>query len=260
MAYPDRNFLDIYAHNFVRVAIAVPCLQLAAPSENTAEILRLYGRAAAEGAALVLFPEMCISGYSLDDLHQQDALLQAVLEGLKRLIDATSSNPALLIAGAPLRFEGRLFNCAVILSSGKILGIVPKTYIPNYREFYEKRQFAGSRDALFHQVNCLGQEVPFGVDLIFRDQKNPDFSGFLCACGNLRRRVGADPSVDLRRLTGRDCLGQSLRLQYHNRQSRLSPPTGPGTLCQDVVRLSVFRGRVRGIHNGSGVGRPCHCL
>ena len=97
MTRSNRNFLDIYAHNFARVAIAVPRLQLAVPLENTEEIERLYGQATAKGAALVLFPEMCLSGYSLDDLHQQDALLQAVLEGLKYLVDVTSSSSALML-------------------------------------------------------------------------------------------------------------------------------------------------------------------
>jgi NAD+ synthase (glutamine-hydrolysing) len=173
MIYPNRNFLDIYAHNFVRVAIGVPRMQLAAPLQNTEEISRLYNQAVDNGAALVLFPELCLSGYSLDDLHQQDALLRAVLDGLKNLSEATTRS-ALLIVGAPLRFEGRLFNCAVLISEGRILGIVPKSYIPSYREFYEKRQFAGARDALSDTVECLGQEVPFGPDLIFRDQNNPD--------------------------------------------------------------------------------------
>lgn len=174
MLHPNRSFLDIYAHNFARVAIAVPRVRLGAPLENTAEIARLYGRAASEGAALALFPELSLSGYSLDDLHQQDALLTAVLDGLQRLVEITVSSSALLIVGAPLRFEGRLFNCAVILSSGRILGIVPKSYMPNYREFYEKRQFASGRDAVSDMVACLGQEIPFGANLIFRDQNNPD--------------------------------------------------------------------------------------
>ena len=85
MPHPTRSFLDIYTHNFARVAIVVPHMRLAAPLENAAEIARLYGQAASEGAALVLFPELSLSGYSLDDLHQQDALLKAVLDGLQRL-------------------------------------------------------------------------------------------------------------------------------------------------------------------------------
>ena len=174
MTHPTRGFLDIYAHNFARVSIAVPRMQLAGPNKNAAEIARMYDQAANEGAALVLFPELCLSGYSLDDLHQQDALLSAVLDGLQKLVEVTSSSSAVLVVGAPLRFEQRLFNCAAILSRGRILGLVPKTYVPSYREFYEKRQFASARDALSNRVSCLGQDVPFGTDLIFRDRNNPD--------------------------------------------------------------------------------------
>jgi NAD+ synthase (glutamine-hydrolysing) len=169
------SFFDIYSHNFVRVGIAVPRIHLAAPLKNAAEIARLYALSIKEGSALVLFPELSLSGYSLDDLHQQDALLGSVLEGLEFLLDKTSSNSSLLIVGAPLRLEGRLFNCAVLMSSGRILGITPKSYVPNYREFYEKRQFAGARDALSGTVTLLGREVPFGADIIFRDRTNPDF-------------------------------------------------------------------------------------
>ncbi len=169
-----RSFFDIYAHNFARVAIAVPRVQLADPLKNSEEIAHLYKQAVHKGSALVLFPELCVSGYSLDDLHQQDALLHAVLDGLQELIKATENNSALLIVGAPLRFESRLFNCAVLISGGRILGIVPKTYIPNYREFYEKRQFVGARDALADTITCLGRQVPFGTNIIFRNSNNPD--------------------------------------------------------------------------------------
>ena len=152
----NRSFLDLYAHNFIRVAVAVPRQKLASPVENSAEIGRMYLKASVQGAALVLFPELCVSGYSLDDLHQQDALLQAVLEGLKQLIDVTTSGNALLIVGAPVRLENRIYNSAVIIASGRVLGIVPKSYIPNYRKFYEKRQFAAARDAISDTILCLG--------------------------------------------------------------------------------------------------------
>ncbi len=175
MTYLARSFLDIYAHNFVRVAIAVPQIQLASPADNADEITRLYIEAASQGAAVVLFPELCLSGYSLDDLHQQDALLQSALNGLQRLVDTSKSFSSLLIVGAPLRFDNRLFNCAVVLSEGRILGIVPKAYVPSYREFYEKRQFAAARDRLTDTVICLDQKVPFGIDLIFAERNNPDF-------------------------------------------------------------------------------------
>ncbi len=175
MAFEGRNFFDLYAHNFVRAAVAIPRVALADPAANASEIETIYAAAARDGAALVLFPELALSGYSLDDLHQQEALLRAVLQGLAALREATRDRPALLIAGAPLRLLGRLFNCAVILSRGRILGVVPKSYLPNYREFYEKRQFAAARHALGREVECLGERAPFGADLLFRCRENGDF-------------------------------------------------------------------------------------
>ncbi|HKB07322.1 MAG TPA: NAD(+) synthase, partial [Candidatus Polarisedimenticolia bacterium] len=172
----DRGFFDLYAHNFARLAVAIPRVRLADPAANAKEIARLYDAAAREGAAVVLFPELALSGYSLEDLHQQEALLRSVLEGLAALLEASRQRPAALVVGAPLRLDGRLFNCAAVLSRGRILGLVPKTYVPNYREFYEKRQFASSRDALARDVECLDQTVPLGADLLFRCAENPDLT------------------------------------------------------------------------------------
>ena len=176
MASTERSFFDLYAQNFARLTVAIPRVALADPAANALEIARLYAEAADDGAALVLFPELALSGYSLDDLHQQEALLRGVLDGVRALLEATQKRPAVLVAGAPLRLEGRLFNCAAVLSGGRILGIVPKTYIPNYREFYEKRQFASSRDALAREVECCEQTAPLGADLLFRCAENPDLT------------------------------------------------------------------------------------
>src|SRR5262245_57057765 len=169
----ERSFFDLYAQGFARVTVAIPRVALADPAANAAEIGRLHAAAAASGAALVLFPELSLSGYSLEVLHQQEALLRSVLEALERLRVASRTTPALLVLGAPLRLEGRLLNCAVVLSRGRILGIVPKSYLPNYREFYEKRQFASARDAWAREAECLGQKVPLGADLLFRCSEFP---------------------------------------------------------------------------------------
>src|SRR5438093_5339697 len=182
MTQTDRSFFDLYAQNFARLAVAIPRVKLAEPATNAQEIARLYDAAARDGAAIVLFPELALSGHSLEDLHQQEALLRAVQEGLASLVQASSARPAVLVVGAPLRLEGRLFNCAVVLSRGRILGLVPKTYVPNYREFYEKRQFASSRDALVRDVECLDQTVPLGADLLFRCAENPDLTPHVEIC------------------------------------------------------------------------------
>ena len=181
----ERSFFDLYAQNFVRAAVAIPRVALADPAANAAQIERLYAGAAGKGAAIVLFPELALSGYSLEDLHQQEALLRSVLDAAAVLVRATGGQAALLVVGAPLRLEGRLLNCAVVLSRGRILGIVPKTYLPNYREFYEKRQFASSRDALEREVTVLGQRVPVGADLVFRCDELPDLSLHVEICEDL---------------------------------------------------------------------------
>ncbi len=182
MAADERSFFDLYAQNFARAAVAIPRVVLADPPANAAQIARLYGAAAREGAAIVLFPELALSGYSLEDLHQQETLLRSVLDAAAVLVDATREQAPLLIVGAPLRLEGRLLNCALILSRGRLLGIVPKTYVPNYREFYEKRQFASSRDAIRREADCLGRTVPVGADLVFRCEENADLAVHVEIC------------------------------------------------------------------------------
>ena len=118
-------------------------------------------------AAVALFPELGISAYSNEDLFQQDALLDASKDAIARLVRESEALAPVLIAGAPLRFDGGLFNCAVIVYRGRMLGVVPKSYLPNYCEFYEKRQFTSGRDAVSREVSLLGERVPFGNDLVF---------------------------------------------------------------------------------------------
>jgi NAD+ synthase (glutamine-hydrolysing) len=127
-------------------------------------------------AAVALFPELGISAYSNEDLFHQDALLDASEAAIAHLVkESRQLTPALLV-GAPLRFEGKLFNCAIIVYQGRVLGITPKTYLPNYREFYEKRQFTSGRDAVGLEMRFLGQRIPFGSDLIFDAVNVQDFS------------------------------------------------------------------------------------
>jgi NAD+ synthase (glutamine-hydrolysing) len=172
----EHTFHSIYSHGFVRVAVGVPRVKVADPVFNTAQTLELARRADAEGAALTLFPELGISAYSNDDLFQQDALLDAVRIALEEICEASRALSGVLLVGAPLRFEGKLFNCALPIHRGRILGIVPKTYLPNYREFYEKRQFASARQAIAREVHFAGQTIPFGNDLVFEAQNLENFS------------------------------------------------------------------------------------
>ena len=172
MAHPRRRggareFDSIYAHGFVRVAVGTPRVRVASPEFNARETASLARRASAAGAVLGLFPELGISAYSNEDLFQQDALQDASLTALEELAHATRDLPPLLVVGMPLRADDRLFNCGVVLQRGRILGAVPKSYLPNYREFYEKRQFAPAAQAMSTSVRIAGQDVPFGSELLF---------------------------------------------------------------------------------------------
>ena len=175
MADRQRPFHSIYSHGFVRAAVAVPSLRVADCRYNVERLLALAHNASRNHAALVLFPELGISAYSNEDLFQQEALLDAVLSSLAHVKEASRELVPILLVGAPLRLEGKLFNCAVVFYRGRVLGVVPKSYLPNYREFYEKRQFASARQALRGEVTLLGETVPFGNDLIFDAVDVPGF-------------------------------------------------------------------------------------
>ncbi|MBB4637111.1 NAD(+) synthase [Longimicrobium terrae] len=168
-------FHSIYSHGFVRVAVCIPSVRVADPAYNVEHTLGLARRASEQKAAVALFPELGISSYTCEDLFQQDALQEAVLAGIERLVAESAELTPVLLVGAPLRFQGRLFNCAVAIHRGRILGIVPKSYLPTYREFYETRWFTRGRDAAWDQVTVAGQTVPFGADILFEAENVPGF-------------------------------------------------------------------------------------
>jgi NAD+ synthase (glutamine-hydrolysing) len=172
------SFFSLYSHGFARMAVAVPQLRVADPAFNLEQTLTLAWQAAERDAVAAVFPELGLSGYSNDDLFHQSALLRAALDALQVLLDESEQLPLLMLVGLPLAHEDQLFNVAVAVLDGKILGVVPKTYLPNYREFYEKRQFASAADARSDEIILLGQRVPFGSQLIFAAE---NFSGFKLA-------------------------------------------------------------------------------
>ncbi|MBO0727427.1 MAG: NAD(+) synthase, partial [Blastocatellia bacterium] len=180
-----RPFHSIYTHKFIRAAVCAPFVRVADPQFNLERTLGLACRASDLKAAVALFPELGISAYSNEDLFHQDALLDATEAALRRLIYESRKLAPALIVGAPLRFEGKLFNCAVTIYRGRALGITPKTYLPNYREFYEKRQFTSGRNAVSREVMFLGEAVPFGADLIFDATNVEDFSLYVEICEDL---------------------------------------------------------------------------
>jgi NAD+ synthase (glutamine-hydrolysing) len=179
------SFASIYRHGFVRVAACVPEVRIADPAANAAHTLELASQAARRGAVLAVFPELGLSAYSLDDLAQQDALLDGVEQALAKLLAEGRDLAPVLVVGAPLRFEGKLFNCAVVLHRGRVLGVAPKTYLPNYREFYEKRQYAAARHALGREIWLVGQRAPFGNDLVFEAANLNGFALHVEVCEDL---------------------------------------------------------------------------
>jgi NAD+ synthase (glutamine-hydrolysing) len=171
----EREFTSLYGHGFARVAAAVPHMRVGEPAFNAERTLALAGRAAEHHAALVAFPELGLSGYSIDDLLHQGALLDAVVETIGRIAAESVDLEPVLVVGAPLRCEHGLFNCGVVIHRGDVRGVIPKSYLPEYREYYEKRQFRAARDAVGRTIRLLGAEVPFGPDLLFCALDLPGF-------------------------------------------------------------------------------------
>ena len=182
----EREFLNLYHHGLIRVAVGVPEVRVADPAFNGARTLELMEKAEAEKAILALFPELGLSAYSCDDLFQQQALLYGSLEALSSLLKASESSNLISVVGMPLRVDHLLFNCAVVFCHGKILGIIPKTFLPNYREFYEYRQFAPAAAAFSTAIALFNQsEIPFGEHLIFQCQEHAQFTFFVEICEDL---------------------------------------------------------------------------
>ena len=169
-----EEFFNLYSHDLLRVAVAVPGVRVADPAHNAGQVLAQMGEAAARHAAVVLFPELCLSAYSCEDLFQQRALLDASLAALTRVVEASAALPLVAVVGLQLALEHQLYNCAAVVAGGRVLGVVPKTYLPNYREFYERRQFSSGDSAVRDECELLGQRgVPFGSRLLFRLEDQP---------------------------------------------------------------------------------------
>ncbi|HEV7832267.1 MAG TPA: NAD(+) synthase [Caballeronia sp.] len=170
-----NRFFNLYSHDFARVAVGVPRCRVADPAFNAAETIDLAKQAAANGAVLVAFPELGIPAYTCDDLFHQRALLDACEEALASVVAASKNLSITMIVGMPLRVDHTLFNCAVVVAGGQIQGVVPKSYLPNYGEFYEARQFSAAENASTDRVTLLGTEVPFGASLLFEIANMPLF-------------------------------------------------------------------------------------
>ena len=180
------SFFNLYRHNFARVAICIPEVRVADPAFNADKSIALLEEAGRRRAILALFPELGLSAYSCEDLFHQQALLDGALAALGRVVAASREIPVIAVVGVPLVVDSLLFNCAVVVYGGRILGVTPKTYLPNYREFYELRQFTPGDVASRATVNLLGQQdVPFGSRLVFQVENQPLFAFHAEICEDL---------------------------------------------------------------------------
>ncbi|MER5456467.1 NAD(+) synthase [Micromonospora sp. NPDC002389] len=179
------NFRSVYQHGFVRVAACTGRTRIAEPTANAEAVLRQARRCAAEGVAVAVFPELGLCGYSIEDLLLQDAVLDEVETALAHLVAESAELLPVLVVGAPLRHRGRVYNCAVLVHRGRVLGVAPKSYVPNYREFYEARQIGAGVDERGGTIRLGGTEVPFGVDLLFTAEDVPGLVLYAEVCEDL---------------------------------------------------------------------------
>jgi NAD+ synthase (glutamine-hydrolysing) len=183
---PTQQFFNFLSHDFIRVAVATPELRVADPAFNCEQTIALMNEAAQKKATLVLFPELGLTAYSCEDLFHQRALLDSAVEALHRVVEASARLPVVAVVGLPLRIGHLLFNCATVVGGGRILGIAPKTYLPNYREFYEMRQFAPADASIVDEISLCGQQaIPFGNRLLFHFEEQPLLTFYVEICEDL---------------------------------------------------------------------------
>ncbi len=171
-------------YGFIKVCAATPDIRVADVEYNCRNIISDIEKCNAAGVQLAVFPELCVCGYTCGDLFNQSALLNAVQDGLSEIVKSTKGVNTLVFVGAPVIYGGKLFNCAVAVLDGNILGVVSKTFLPNYGEFYERRHFSPAPKECGEVILC-GKKAPFGSKLIFRAENNPDFSVACELCEDL---------------------------------------------------------------------------
>ncbi|KQO06076.1 NAD(+) synthase [Sphingomonas sp. Leaf242] len=168
-------FFAIHRHGLIRVAAATPRASVGDTAANADATIALAKEAHARGVDLVVFPELNLTSYAIDDLHLQTAQQRATLAAIATVVAASTEVRPVLLVGAALVRNGRLYNCALAIARGRVLGVVPKTFLPNYREFYEKRWFASGTGMTGLTIDLNGEDVPFGTDLIFAARDLPGF-------------------------------------------------------------------------------------
>ncbi|MFL6174936.1 MAG: NAD(+) synthase [Marmoricola sp.] len=182
----EVDFDSCYAHGFARVAACTIPVAIADPATNAASVLAEVRACHDEGVAVAVFPELCLTGYAIDDLFLQDPVIDAVHQAIADIVEASADLGPVIVVGAPLRSLHQLYNCAVVIHRGEILGVAPKSFLPNYREFYEKRWFAPGADQGGGAVIAVnGVDVPFGNDLIFEAEDVPGLALHVEICEDM---------------------------------------------------------------------------
>jgi NAD+ synthase (glutamine-hydrolysing) len=171
----SHPFYSHQAQGFVRVGACTPRATVGDPLANAEAVIALLEEGDAAACDLLVFPELCLSSYAIDDLHLQDALIATTRAAIARVVEASVTKRPVLLVGAAIEHNARLYNCAVAIARGRVLGVVPKTFLPNYREYYEKRWFASGVGLTGLFIDLAGQQAPFGTDLLFAASDLPDF-------------------------------------------------------------------------------------
>lgn len=237
-------------YGFIKVAAGAPKLTVADVDENLKNILAMVQRAQDEHVNLLALPELCLTGYTCGDLFYSEVLLNAAEKALCALADATTSLFPVIVAGVPIRARGKLYNCAAVVHDGKILGLVPKTYLPNYGEFYELRQFTSAVDAARPQEVCInGIQIPFTERILFECSEKPEFTFGVEICEDLwtpdppsRRLAQAGAAVIVNPSASDEVIGKKdyRRLLVRSTSARLLcgyvyASAGTGESTQDMV-------------------------
>ncbi len=195
------DFANAYAHGFARVAACTVPVAIADPATNASRIVEVARECHDDGVALAAFPELCLTGYAIDDLVMQQSVLDATRAAIDTIVSASADLLPVIIVGAPLLNGNRLYNCAVVIHRGTILGVAPKSYLPNYREFYEKRWFAAGAHTDLSTIDLGGDAVPFGNNLNFRAVDVPGLSIFAEVCEDMWVPVPPSAQAALRGAT-----------------------------------------------------------
>ena len=179
------DFYSAYDQGFARVAACTVPVSIADPARNAATVLEQARACHEDGVAVALFPELSLTGYAIDDLLLQDTLLDAVLEAIATVVERSADLTPVIVVGAPLVHGTRVLNCAVVIHRGRVLGVAPKSYLPTYREFYERRWFAPGDDRRGATLRLLGEDVPLGPDLVFEATDVPGLAVHVEVCEDM---------------------------------------------------------------------------